>query len=87
MSTYVDDLFARARAEMPDCDDDLLRSYALLARTRGQTTTLADVHDAWALWRHKSRPDHPSIIPFYELAPSVQELGRPYMEAIWRISK
>ena len=38
-------------------------------------TTLRDVHDAWAIWRHQARPDHPAIVPFDELTPDVQELS------------
>jgi hypothetical protein len=67
---------------IPGNDPDLLRLYALLALTKGQQTTLEDVHDAWALWRNTTRPDHPSLVPFDQLDPHVQELDRKYMQAI-----
>lgn len=72
---------------MPGEDSDLLRLYALLTLTQGQHTTLKDVHDAWSLWRHGTRPDHPSIVPFDQLTSEIQELDRPYMEAIHRAAR
>ena len=87
MKTYVDDLLARLRVEMPDCDSNLLRLYALLALIQGSYTALADVHDAWSLWAVGIDRDHPAIVPFNELTPEVQELDRPYMEAIRRIAE
>lgn len=63
-------------------DADLLHLYALLALTKGGDTSLQDVHDAWALWRNTTAPDHRSLVPFAELTAAVQELDRPYMEAI-----
>lgn len=71
--------------ELPSrLDDGLLALYALLVLTKGQDTTLKDVHNAWSLWRTRSIPNHPSLIPFEKLPEQVQELDRPYMEAIHR---
>jgi hypothetical protein len=67
---------------LPDLEPDLIRLYALLALVKGEQATLADVHDAWAIWRDQTRPDHRSIVPFDELTPETQELDRPYMEVI-----
>lgn len=65
-----------------DLDGDLLQLYALLALVKGRETTLRDVHDAWAIWRNRTAPEHRSLIPFADLTAAVQELDRPYMEAI-----
>lgn len=62
---------------------DLYLIYALLSFTTGKKTTLENVHDAWATWKHSRGLDtHKSLIPFCELTKEVQELDRPYMEAI-----
>jgi hypothetical protein len=80
-SAAIDDV----DAQMPDpLPDDLLRLYALLALTKGRETTLKDVHDAWAIWRQVSNRSHRSLLPFAELSRDVQEMGRPYMDAIHR---
>lgn len=76
-----------AHAAMPGEDPDLIHLYTLLALTKGEATTLADVHDAWALWRMQTRPDHPSLVPFGELTPETQEYDRPYMEAIHQVAR
>lgn len=87
MSNYAIDALGAAGIEMPGEDPHLLRLYALLALVKGTDTTLRDVHDAWSLWRLATRSDHPSIVPFDELSPEVQELDRPYMEAIHRAAR
>jgi hypothetical protein len=48
---------------------------------------LAPEHDAWAVWRNTTRPDHPSLVPFDQLTPDVQELDRTYMDAIHRTAR
>lgn len=85
--TYVQRVIDAANTAMPGEDPALIRLYALLALAKGAGTTLADVHDAWSLWRMVTRPDHPSIVPFADLTPEVQEMDRPYMEAIHKIAK
>lgn len=85
--SYVTDVVKALRTEVPDCDTDLLRLYALLALTSGVNTTLEQVHDAWALWRAGTPQGHPSLVPFGELSPEVQELDRPYAVAIRRVAR
>jgi hypothetical protein len=80
--TYAQSTMDRLAVALPGLDPSLLRLYAVLALTKGTGTTMEDVHDSWALWRAQTRPDHPSIVPFGDLPPEVQELDRPYMEAI-----
>jgi hypothetical protein len=79
-------VFAVTQA-LPDLEPDLIRLYALLALVKGEQTTLADVHDAWAIWCDQTCPGHRSLVPFDELAPEVQELDRPYMTAIRAVLK
>lgn len=80
--TYVQRVMAALNEASPDLDPDLARLYALLVFVRGGDTTLEDVHDAWALWRNETKPDHKSIVPFGQLTHEVRELDRPYVDAI-----
>jgi hypothetical protein len=81
---YISTITSALGALLPDCADepDLLRLYALLVLTTGTGTSLEDVHDAWAVYRSETKPDHPALVPFSELAPEVRELDRPYRDAI-----
>lgn len=81
-TNYVQAVTTELAAQLDDCDSDLLSLYALLALTRGPATTLEDVHDAWAIWRNTSDPEHRSLVPFEQLTPDVQELDRKYQVAI-----
>lgn len=81
---YVDAMLDRIWEEYPRLDKGLAELYALLALVKGRETSLEDVHDAWSVWRHRTLPNHRSLVPFDELASDVQELDRPYMEAIHR---
>lgn len=87
MTTLYDKVFMACQAEMPDCDDDLITLYALLVLTLGDGATMVDIHDAWALWRKKDMPNHSALIPYEELAPEIQELDRPYMDAVRRVAQ
>ena len=84
--SYVADVVEALRVEVPDCDTNLLRLYALLTMTVGAGVTLEQVHDAWALWRAGTPQGHEALVPFGELEPGVRELDRPYAEAIRRVA-
>lgn len=79
---YAQEVLDELAERLPDCDTGLLELYALLALARGGGTTLENVHDAWSIWRNRTRPDHPSLIPFIMLVPDVRELDRKYADAI-----
>lgn len=85
--TYAARAVDAVAGSLPGLDEDLCRLYAQLALVKGEETTMEDVHDAWALWRLRTRPDHPSIVPFADLSPEVQELDRPYAEAIRAVAR
>jgi len=79
---YVQGVLSVLSDQLPTCDETLLNLYALLAVTKGTKTSLEDVHNAWSIWRNITQPDHPSLIPFDQLRPEVQELDRKYLNAI-----
>jgi len=72
----------KSLGEKIDVENDLLDLYTLIVFLKGETATLKDIHDAWAIWRNNTKPDHKSIIPFEELSLEVQEMDREYTEAI-----
>lgn len=85
MPDYASDALSIVDSEMPSpLPDDLLRLYTLLALVKGSDTTLEDVHDAWAIWQQTTDATHRSLVPFDQLTQEVQELDRPYTEAIHR---
>lgn len=84
---YVARLRDQLAALLTDCDDDLIDLYTLLALQYGPTTDLVMVHNAWAVWRNRTNPDHKSLIPFPFLSPEVQDLDQPYVDAIRQASR
>lgn len=64
----------------------LLDVYALLVLIKGKDCTSEDVHNAWSVWQNKTRPNHPSLIPFCELTKEIQELDDKYRDAIIKIA-
>lgn len=81
---YASVMVERVNRELPDLDPALAQLYALLALTKATSTTLEDVHDAWAVWTATTRGHHRSLIPFAELTHEVQDLDREYMDGIHR---
>jgi len=82
--TYVEEARRTLEAELPGQQDSLMDLYLLLVFTKGTETTAEDVHDAWAIWRSRTRPDHPAIIPFTDLHPDTARLDDEYVDAIHR---
>ncbi len=66
--------------------ETLYRLYALLALTVGSATTPENVHDAWVAWTLLRGDEHEALVPFNQLAPAIQELDWPYVNAIRLIS-
>lgn len=87
MTNYIEKFIILLRGELPDIDDQLLKYYALLGIVKGPSLTLEDVHDAWAIWRNDTNPEHKSLIPFDDLTPEVQELDGPYRNAIIKVAR
>lgn len=93
MTMYLDALARRIYDATGGMDDlgahDLLlyRLYALLLGSKGTAVSAADVHDAWAIWAAVDRPDHPCLVPFYQLSPEKQMLDEPYARTIRAIAR
>ena len=66
--------------------EKLLDVYALLVFVKGENCTNEDVHDAWSVWQNRTRPNHPSLIPFNKLSKVVQDLDSEYRDAIIKVS-
>jgi hypothetical protein len=91
--SYLDDTARAIRAAvspdlLPDERDldQLFRLYALLARAKGEATTAADVHDAWAAWMIGRRRTHESIRPFEDLDAETRRADEPFLDAIRRVA-
>ncbi len=68
---------------MPSEDtDDLLMSYAVLARTKGTDVTCSDVHDAWSAWMSTRDPAHDSLIPYDRLPDQIKNEDAVFADAI-----
>ncbi|RIR29878.1 hypothetical protein D2E28_06440 [Mycobacteroides abscessus] len=67
---------------VPGDADDLFILYAVLMRAKGEATQASDVHDAWSAWMSRTEPDHESVRPYDQLAPSVQKEDAPFLIAI-----
>ncbi len=80
-------LLVEELAEEYACEDDLLDLYTLLVLHDGLWCTLENVHDAWAVWTARTRPNHPSLIPFSKLTPEIQAYDEPYRDAIQRAAR
>ena len=88
--TYLDEIAKCIRgnlpadAQPPDGANSLFLAYAVLTHAKGESTTLEDVHNAWAAWMQTVNPAHTALVPFDELPPDVQDEDLPYLQAIHR---
>lgn len=70
----------------------LQHMYAFLVLSKGEETTLKDVHDAWAVnmnrtWNKEKHGEHYSMIPFELLKQETQEKDQKYVDAIHKVSR
>lgn len=75
------------KVDPPKGSEYLFILYALLMRAKGESTTLSDVHDAWASWIISRGVGHESLVPFEELALEVRQEDEPYLQAIHAAAK
>lgn len=84
---YATEVYQALDRELPGQNAELLRLYSLLVLTEGVNTTLEHVHDAWALWRMFTRPEHVALVPFDQLTPEVQALDQEFVDAIHKVAR
>lgn len=86
--SYLRDVAATIRANlpagtsMPNDGDSLFLLYAVLLRTKGESVTAGDVHEAWVAWMELRGEEHESMVPFDDLTKEVQAEDLPFAEAI-----
>jgi hypothetical protein len=88
LNEYGDRIRREVPAELLPADDVevLFRGYAVLLLAKGIQTSLADVHNVWALWMAGLNPDHPSLVPFDELSAATAHQDQPFVDAIHRVA-
>lgn len=88
--TYVEQARAALLAALGDAESDwdsdreLLDLYTLLVLTVGTRCTNEHIHDAWAVARQRTRPDHPDIVRYSQLDPEVQSYDTRFRVAVQR---
>jgi hypothetical protein len=82
--TYIERLIAEILTEFPKLEGkpELVDLYAAIVLAKGIDLTNEDVHDAWAIWQNRIRPDHRSIIEYDKLTPEVQDLDTKYTRGL-----
>jgi hypothetical protein len=91
--TYLDEVAQLIHGNLPpsspppDHAESLFLIYAVLARAKGEATTMEDVHDAWAAWMSTTNPKHDALVPFAELEPDVRQEDAPYLAAILKAAR
>jgi hypothetical protein len=73
--------------DMPDLDQKLMDLYLLLLLAVGKGVSLAQVHDAWSIWKDSlgdEQARHPSLIPFSQLDRETQDKDQEYADGIYR---
>ena len=85
---YLDELASAIRAKIPEGrmpdegTEELLKTYAVLARAKGTDVTSSDVHDAWSIWMSGRNPAHESLVPYENLPDHVKAEDAIFADAI-----
>ena len=88
--TYIEKARLALEEELgdPKLNPRLIDLYTLLVLTTGEKTTSEHVHNAWAVWRARTKKDHPHIVPFDELpTQEVKALDVLYAQAIREVAR
>ena len=67
-----------------DCDPVLVNYYTMLVLAVPGEITLEHVHDAWAMWRIDTRPDHQDLVPFRNLSDETAAYDIPFRDALMK---
>lgn len=80
--TYIERLITEIQEEFPRLPAELVDLYAAIVLAKGLDLTNEDVHDAWAIWKNRTFPEHRSIIEYDKLTPEVQDLDTKYTRGL-----
>lgn len=88
---YVDEVKAELGKHI-NVGKGLMNYYSLLVLLLGENTTLADVHDAWAVnindsWNKAEYGEHFSMVPFDQLKPETAAKDQRFVDAIHKTTK
>lgn len=88
---YVDEVKAEL-AKHINVGKGLMNYYSLLVLLLGEDTTLADVHDAWAVninqtWDKTEVGEHFSMVPFDQLKPETAAKDQKFVDAIHKTTR
>jgi hypothetical protein len=72
----------RAKTDDPSRNDLLYLVYAVLALTKGEAVTAADVHDAWSAVAEYEGTVDDDVVPFAQLRMAVRERDEPFAAAV-----
>ena len=95
MKTYIDEAYEMVQKETGLKSKETLKMYTLLALTKGEDTTLSDIHDGWSIVMNYKEPnppycyghEHKSIVPFDQLSKETQNRDIRYLEVIHKVAK
>jgi hypothetical protein len=88
--SYVRHVADAIRAKTGDTSEHhelLYLCYAVLALTKGEDVTAADVHDAWAAVAEYEGFESDDLVPFRLLPEDVREKDEPFAAAIRDIAR
>lgn len=88
---YVDEVKTEL-AKHINVGKGLMNYYSLLVLLLGEETTLADVHDAWAVnindyWDKETNGEHFSMVPFNDLKPETAAKDQRFVDAIHKTKR
>jgi len=73
--------------DVPKKSEQLFLLYELLAKSKGTSTTLSDIHDAWCIWMLAQDTSHEALVPFDKLPPNLQSKDEPFLSATLQIAR
>lgn len=90
---YLDEIVAAIRSHIPEDrmprEDGrgLLRSYAVLLLAKGESVSLADIHNAWSAWMADKDASHESLVEFESLSDDTKHQDQIYASAVHRAAR
>lgn len=90
---HLEEIAARIRGSLassipvPEDSDLLFLMYALLASSKGTSTTRRDIHDAWCVWQYTHDPSHKALVPFDQLPEETRSEDQPFLDATIKVTK
>lgn len=82
MPNYIQVFEDHLQKKFPVCPPDLIKLYALISLVTRGNASAEDIHNAWAVRKNETFPEHRSLVPYNSLPEAIRLRDMKYVKEV-----